>query len=106
MKISVLGAGAWGTALAISLAPRHQVCLWARDEQQTSTMQTSRCNQRYLPGISFPPSLLLTSDFDAALADAALLIIAVPVSSLRGVLQRIAKLPVASPVIWLCHFKI
>jgi glycerol-3-phosphate dehydrogenase (NAD(P)+) len=102
MKISVLGAGAWGTALAISLAPRHQVTLWARDAMQVIAMQSSRSNQRYLPEIPFPQSLQLTPDFDAALADAALLIVAVPVFSLRGVLQRIATLPVATPVIWLC----
>ena len=102
MKISVLGAGAWGTALAISLAPRHQVSLWARDAQQISAMQSSRSNQRYLPDISFPQSLQLTADLDAALSNAELLIVAVPVSSLRGILQRIAASPVAIPVIWLC----
>lgn len=102
MKIAVLGAGAWGSALAISLAPRHQVTLWVRDAQQLIAMQSSRSNQRYLPEIPFPQSLQLSADFDAALADAALLIVAVPVSSLRGVLQRIATLPVAMPVIWLC----
>jgi glycerol-3-phosphate dehydrogenase (NAD(P)+) len=102
MKISVLGAGAWGTALAISLAPRHQVNLWARDEQQAATMQASRSNQRYLPDMPFPQALQVTSDLNAALTDAELLIVAVPVSSLRGILQNIAKSPVAKPVIWLC----
>jgi len=102
MKISVLGAGAWGTALAISLAPRHQVTLWARDAQQAEAMQTSRVNQRYLPNIEFPQALLLSADFDAAVSDADLLIVAVPVSSLRGILQRIVAFAIAKPVIWLC----
>ena len=102
MKISVLGGGAWGTALAISLAPRHQVSLWARDAQQVAVMQASRSNQRYLPNMPFPQSLQLTSDMDVALADAELLIVAVPVSSLRGILLRIAASPVATPVVWLC----
>jgi glycerol-3-phosphate dehydrogenase (NAD(P)+) len=102
MKISVLGGGAWGTALAISLAPRHHVTLWARDALQVKAMQTSRSNHRYLPDIEFPQLLQLTSDLDAALADAELFIIAVPVSSLRGILQSIATLPHATPVIWLC----
>ncbi len=102
MKISVLGAGAWGTALAISLAPRHQVRLWARDAQQIAAMQASRSNQRYLPDMPLPQSLQLTADMDAALADAELLIAAVPVSSLRGILQRIAASPVSTPVVWLC----
>lgn len=102
MRISVLGAGAWGTALAISLAPRHQVTLWARDAQQTDAMQQARSNQRYLPDLSFPAALNLTADFDRALHDAELLIVAVPVSSLRGMLQRIAASPAVRPVIWLC----
>lgn len=102
MKISVLGAGAWGTALAISLAPRHQVRLWARDAQQVAAMQASRSNQRYLPDMPLPQSLQLTADMDAAMADAELLIVAVPVSSLRGILQCIAASPVSTPVVWLC----
>lgn len=102
MKISVLGAGAWGTALAISLAPRHQIRLWARDAQQVAAMQASRSNLRYLPDMHFPESLQLTADLDAALGEAELLIVAVPVSSLRGILQRIAASPVAKPVVWLC----
>lgn len=102
MKISVLGAGAWGTALAISLAPRHQVRLWARDAQQVAAMRAERSNQRYLPDFLFPPSLQLTSDMGAALGDAELLIVAVPVSSLRGILQRIAAAPAVTPVVWLC----
>ena len=102
MKISVLGGGAWGTALAISLAPLHQVTLWARDAVQVKAMQVGRSNHRYLPEIEFPPLLQLTADLDAALADAELFILAVPVSSLRGILHHIAALPVATPVIWLC----
>ncbi len=102
MKISVLGAGAWGTALAISLAPRHQVRLWARDAQQVAAMQASRSNQRYLPDMPLPQSLQLTADMGVALSDAELLIVAVPVSSLRGILQCIAASPVSTPVVWLC----
>ncbi len=102
MKISVLGAGAWGTAIAISLAPRHLVTLWARDHIQTKAMQVSRVNQRYLPDMIFPPTMQITSDLDEAMSGADLLIVAVPVSSLRGILQNIATLPVATPVIWLC----
>ncbi len=102
MKMSVLGAGAWGSALAISLAPRHQLTLWARDAQQVKAMQSSRSNPRYLPDMPFPEALQLTSDMDAALTDSELLIVAVPVSSLRGILQRIALLPASTPVVWLC----
>ena len=102
MKISVLGAGAWGTALAISLAPRHQLTLWGRDALQAKAMQSSRVNQRYLPDMPLPQSLQVSSDLDAALSNTELIIVAVPVSSLRGILQHIATLTVATPVIWLC----
>jgi glycerol-3-phosphate dehydrogenase (NAD(P)+) len=102
MKISVLGAGAWGTALAISLAPRHQVTLWARDAVQAKAMESSRGNLRYLPEIPFPQLLQITSDMDSALAGAELLIVAVPVSSSRGILQRIGLLPAPASVVWLC----
>ena len=57
MKVAVLGSGAWGTALAVSFAPRHQVTLWARDTQQIETMCSTRRNQRYLPDIPLPGEL-------------------------------------------------
>lgn len=102
MKISVLGAGAWGTALAISLAERHEVSLWARDAAQVAAMRETRRNRRYLPDIALPDSLALTDDLQAALHDAGLLIVAVPVSGLRVTLQQIATLPNPVGVIWLC----
>jgi len=106
MKVAVLGSGAWGTALAISFAPRHEVTLWARDAQQIEAMRGSRRNQRYLPDIVLPAELRLSSDLDAALADAELLIVAVPVSGLRATLLEIAgrfSQGAQSPaVIWLC----
>ena len=69
MRIAVLGAGAWGTALAIAFAARHQVILWARDAQRVADMARRRENQRYLPDCPFPADLL-TADFRAALAAA------------------------------------
>lgn len=102
MKISVLGAGAWGTALAISLAPRHRVSLWARDARQIAEMQAGGSNQRYLPDMAFPPTLHLTADLAAALSSAELLVVAVPVSSLRVTLRHIATAAVNTPVVWLC----
>ena len=105
MKIIVLGAGAWGTALAISAArraPSHQVKLWARDEALVNTLQTTRTNSRYLPGVALPDSLQLAGG-EGSLADAAggqdLIIIATPVSALRGLLQSLAHVSV--PVAWL-----
>jgi glycerol-3-phosphate dehydrogenase (NAD(P)+) len=102
MKIAVLGAGAWGTALAISLATRHHITLWARDAAQVSAMSAARANQRYLPEIKFPESLSLTADLATALSDAELIILAVPVSGFRPMLQYLATLPNKTPVVWLC----
>ena len=102
MKIAVLGSGAWGTALAVSFAPRHQVVLWTRDTMQMEAMQSSRRNQRYLPDIVLPAELIISSDLNEALADAELVIVAVPVASLRDTLLQIAKLPKPVAVIWVC----
>jgi glycerol-3-phosphate dehydrogenase (NAD(P)+) len=102
MNIAVLGAGAWGTALAISLSARHRVTLWARDAEQIAAMSASRCNRRYLPEIPLPQELHLTADLNVALADAELILAVVPISALRATLRRIAELPVPIPVIWAC----
>jgi len=91
MNIAVLGAGAWGTALAISLAPAHRVTLWARNAEQIDTMRAERRNQRYLPGIPLPGNLELNADISAALADADLAIVAVPTVALRATLKLIAS---------------
>ena len=102
MKIAVLGAGAWGTAIAISLARRHEVVLWARSSQQCSAMGVQRTNERYLPGHSFPDRLTITDDLHAALSGAELLLIAVTTAALRETFKGIkAEGPLAG-VIWLC----
>lgn len=102
MNIAVLGSGAWGTALAVSFAPRHRVTLWARDAGQIVAMREARRNQRYLPDIAFPAELKLSSDLDEALAGVELVIVAVPVAALRGTLQKLASLPSPVSVIWVC----
>ena len=103
MNITVLGAGAWGTALAISLAARHTVTLWGRDGAQMGVMARTRRNQDYLPDVELPASLSLTHELDHALAGAELALVVVPVSALRATLQRLASLlPAPVPVIWAC----
>jgi glycerol-3-phosphate dehydrogenase (NAD(P)+) len=101
MDISVLGAGAWGTALAVSAARRHRVMLWARDAQQAAQMQLSRRNPRYLPEVPLPDVLQVVADRDAALrhAQGGLLVIATPMAALRG---QLAELPARLPALWLC----
>jgi glycerol-3-phosphate dehydrogenase (NAD(P)+) len=101
MKLSLLGAGAWGTALAVQAAERQSVLLWARDAAQAQAIDSARENTRYLPGIALPQSLAVTADFDAALRHArdGLLVIATPMSGLRTMLS---VLPEAARVLWLC----
>ena len=105
MKISVLGAGAWGTALAVQAAARHDVRLWARDAAACAEMQATRRNVRYLPDTVLPPGLQLGHHLDEAIAHAAgqrqdgLIVIATPMSALRGML---AALPDGARVLWLC----
>jgi glycerol-3-phosphate dehydrogenase (NAD(P)+) len=104
--VTILGAGAWGTALAIALAARHQVVLWGRDAPTMSTAQASRENQAYLPGFTLPDALLATSDFQASVHHAAadpdgLIIIASSVAGLRPLCERLKPCAVSN-LIWLC----
>ncbi|MDY7577369.1 NAD(P)H-dependent glycerol-3-phosphate dehydrogenase [Herbaspirillum sp. RTI4] len=104
MNITVFGAGAWGSALAIGLANHHDLVLWGRDADTVGQMALNRENTRYLPGHRLPDSLRVTSDFTAAVAHAnpdGLLIAASPVAGLRELAQRL-QLHAASHLIWLC----
>ena len=104
MNIAVLGAGAWGTALAISAAARQPVTLWARSAEQCAAMQMGRVNQRYLPDAVFPPHLsVVNGPLDLGqpwLGRADLVIVATPMAALRSTLSQLVGL--ASPVAWLC----
>jgi glycerol-3-phosphate dehydrogenase (NAD(P)+) len=104
-KVTVLGAGAWGTAVAIALAQRHDVLLWGRNSAALQAMGEARENTEYLPGHPFPDRLRVEAGFDAALAHAAgadgLLIAACPVAGLRPLLEQL-KPHAVSHVVWLC----
>ena len=107
LKIAVIGAGAWGTALAISAsrhAAGHQVQLWTRDADAAKVMQSQRSNQRYLPDIDFPDALQCVSSPDTELAKWAathdLIVIGTPMSALRDMLTNLKQMQV--PVAWLC----
>lgn len=100
MKISVLGAGAWGTALAVNAAGRHAVTLWGRDSAQVQAMSAVRENARYLAGVSLPSSLsLLSGDPLVAVRGADLVVVATPMAALREQLGRLRDS--ACPVAWL-----
>lgn len=102
MKLAVLGAGAWGTALAVTLSARHDVVLWARNPAQCAQMQAERLNQRYLPDIPLPDTLRLTSDQSVALGACEGIILGTTVAGLRATLRDIAAAECVAPVIWLC----
>jgi len=105
-KITVLGAGAWGTAVALALSARNDVMIWGRDRDAMQAMDAARENTHYLPGFTLPPALRVTGDFDAALAhvagaDAPLLIAACPVAGLRPLLLQLKNYPIPN-IVWLC----
>lgn len=106
MKIAILGAGAWGTALGIALAGRHPTVLWARDAAQAAALASTRRNRKYLPEAVLPGSLSVTADFDAALAHAELAVIGTPVAGLRPIVEALREAMRARggtlPFIWLC----
>ncbi len=91
--IAVLGAGSYGTALAIQLARLgNDTRLWGRDAARMRQLEADRANAEYLPGCKFPPSLKPTSDLRAAVADAEDLLLAVPSHALHAVLRVVAPL--------------
>jgi glycerol-3-phosphate dehydrogenase (NAD(P)+) len=100
--LAVLGAGAWGTAIAATLAPRREVRLWGRDPAHARSIDLERRNTRYLPEISLPAPVRVTADLGAAIRSAELLIVATPVSGLRDVARRLASQAVTAPLVWLC----
>lgn len=103
MNISILGAGAWGTALAIALSRHQRVMLWGRDSVVVNAMRNKHENTKRLPGAHLPDTLLLTSDLAAALSHAqqGLLILATSVAGLRPTLQQIHTYELPN-LVWLC----
>lgn len=104
MNLTVLGAGAWGTALAAALAPRRDVLLWARDRAALSAIAAARRNDRYLPGIALPATLRCVPEVTDAVAHArhGLLLIAVPTAALRDLLRQLHGIADLPPIGWLC----
>ena len=96
-RVAVLGAGAWGTAIASVLAARLDVTLWARDAAQAAAMAHTRKNERYLRGFDIPAAVKVTADL-ADTAGAELVLAATPVAGLREVLQKTKS----QSLVWLC----
>ncbi|OBA82362.1 glycerol-3-phosphate dehydrogenase [Mycobacterium sp. 1164966.3] len=96
MAVTVMGAGAWGTALARVLAdaggPETQVILWARRAEVAEQINATRYNSDYLPGAPLPPSIRATSDAEEALSGATTVLLGVPAQTMRGNLEQWAPL--------------
>ncbi|MDH5544519.1 MAG: NAD(P)-dependent glycerol-3-phosphate dehydrogenase [Gammaproteobacteria bacterium] len=91
-KVGVIGAGSWGTALAILFARNgHDVFLWARDKDQAEKMSLEARNSRYLPDVVFPNTLHATSDLETVVTRSELLVLVIPSSAFRHVANQIGK---------------
>lgn len=91
-SVAVVGAGSWGTALAMQLGRNgHDVRLWDHDAARAARMQQDRENTRYLPGLEFPEGLTVTADLGAALSGVALVVCAVPSQALREVVAQVGR---------------
>ncbi len=89
-SIAVLGAGAWGTALALACHRRgHRVTLWGHNDNEIRSLTVHRENRRYLPTIPLPPDLLATADLNAALIDADAVLIVVPSHAFATVFKQL-----------------
>jgi len=102
MKITVYGAGAWGTALAIAYAPDHEVTLWGRDSDALQQCAHDRVNTALLPGCPFPEALMLEPCLEAASRHAELHLVVTPVAGLRAIAQHLADTGNVAPVLWAC----
>lgn len=102
LKISVLGAGSWGTALAALMARHgHAVVLWGRDAAVAEAIDQQHQNPRYLPGILLPESLRATTDLATSLRDADLVLVVVPSHAFTETLRQLAPLrPANAGVAW------
>lgn len=100
MRIAILGAGAWGTALALAFAPRHRVALWTWQADHAAAMLAAGENKQFLPGHALPAEIAITADPIAALAQADLAIVATPMAGLRATATRLAAQ--ATPFLWVC----
>lgn len=101
-EIAIIGAGAWGTALAATFGRAHSVTLVCRDAQQASSITQTRINARYLPEITLPAQLKISADLEFACSTANLAVIATPIVGLRQALKAVSSLRQDLPAIWTC----
>lgn len=102
MNLVVLGAGAWGTGLALSFCKEHSVTLWSRDAAHLDEMARTRANERFLPGFSLPDSIRIEPNLTTAIKDSQLVLVVVPTAGFRDTLRELSARDIAVPVIWAC----
>ncbi len=102
MRVAVLGAGAWGTALALAFSKAHDVALWEWSAEQARELLRTRENRRFLPGYPLPAGLAIHNDIEAAACPAELLIIATPVLGLRPTLKLLCACSSGTPIVVAC----
>ena len=99
-KIAILGAGAWGTALAMHISHQHPVSLWARNAGHVSGMRKARANPKYLGDFKFNDNLQVEDDLSEAIDGADLILSVVPTAGFRDILQQINALKSSQPIVW------
>lgn len=106
MHILIVGAGAWGTAMAVAAAHPacgHDATLWVRDAAQAQAIEAQRCNVRYLPGVPLPAKVQVVSGpLQMALPGADVVIVGTPMAALRSTLAILGDVGTRVPVGWLC----
>jgi glycerol-3-phosphate dehydrogenase (NAD(P)+) len=101
VNIAILGAGAWGSALAVSLSAAHRVRLWSRSPADATALAAARAS-RYLPGVSIPSSVSIGSGLESALAGADLVLVATATTGLRETATRVHAIDRAPTLAWAC----
>jgi len=101
VNITILGAGAWGTALGVALSERHTVTLWARDPAQRAELAGDR-RSRYLREVPLPPAVAVAEDAAVAIRAGDLVIVATPTAGLRGAIELVRDAGKRLPVVWAC----
>jgi len=101
VRIAILGAGAWGTALAISLSNAHEVRLWTRTGADREALQAAR-RSRYLPEVELPPSVAIAGAVEQATGAAELVIAATSTAGLRETCGRLVAAGSRAPLLWAC----
>lgn len=101
MNITIIGGGAWGTALAIALSERHNIIMWTRDAQQREHLRSQR-SSTYLPEARLTPAIQVADSLSDALTGADLVLVATPTAGLRDSLGLVKQAGYTVPVVWAC----